>query len=261
MITKFLNALKQSGKLSLLFALIFIVGILISAYHLFTLPHNLILKGGLPTLELAWPLLIRLFIVIGLTFIAGIAAVNIALQSRQSIVVYVDRKKEDSTSAAQREEGSGGLSDLTSFRATLQQAKGETEVLQEGLNALCQQLQAGQGAIYRLANRDGKRIVELTHGFALPVGESSNLHYEWGEGMIGQAAATGKSVYVDEVPEGYITIVSGLGTASPRYLMIVPFKKGEDVKGVLELATFAPIPDGHRARVEELVQVLGERIN
>jgi len=66
---------------------------------------------------------------------------------------------------------------------------------------------------------------------------------------------------VDEVPEGYIAIVSGLGVASPRYLLIVPMKKEEEVRGVVEFANFAPVNDAQRSRVEEMVQVLAEIIN
>jgi methyl-accepting chemotaxis protein len=254
--------LKNSGRLSLLVSLVFFASMLASVYLLFTLPHNLVMEGGLPTLELAWPVLINLFVSVGLTFILGIAAVHTALQSGNETVVYVEKKKEDQATAVQGDERvGGGLSDLSSFRNGLQQAKGENEILQQGLNSLCQQVQAGQGALYQLKTGNGKKMVELKYGFALNVGETSVPRFEWGEGLIGQVAANGKTLYLDEVPEGYITIVSGLGTASPRYLLIVPMKKGEEVKGVLEIATFSPVHDAQRGRIEEMVQVLAEKIN
>jgi methyl-accepting chemotaxis protein len=262
MTSRFLNTLKNSARLSLLVSLVFFASMLASAYLLFTLPHNLVMKGGLPTLELAWPVLINLFVSVGLTFILGIAAISTAMQSGKETVVYVEKKKEDQATAAQGDESVvGGLSDLSSFRTGLQQAKGGSEILQKGLNSLCQQVQAGQGALYQSKTKDGKKIVELTYGFALTVGETSAPQFEWGEGLIGQAAASGKSLYLDDVPEGYITIVSGLGTAFPRYLLIVPIKKGEEVQGVLEMATFSPLPDAQRSRIEEMVQVLAEKIN
>ena len=262
MTSPFLNTLKTSGKLSLVISLVFFAGTMISAYFLLTLPHNLIIRGGLPSLELAWPVLINLFVSVGLTFISGLAAIHTAMESRKETVVYIEKKKEDQEATVQGGEAmAGGLSDLSSFRTGLQQAEGEREVLQQGLNRLCQEVQAGQGAIYQLKSVDGKKVIELEYGFALSTGESSAPQFEWGEGLIGQAAAGGKSLYLDEVPEGYITIVSGLGTASPRYLMIVPIKNGEEVKGVLEVATFSPLHDGQRSRLEEMVQVLAEKIN
>jgi methyl-accepting chemotaxis protein len=262
MTSPFLNTLKPSGKLSLVISLVFFAGTMISAYLLFTLPHNLIMRGGLPSLELAWPVLTNLFVSVGLTFILGLAAIHTAMESRKGAVVYLEKKKEDQATVVQGgEDMAGGLSDLSAFRNALQQAEGEREILQQGLNIVCQQVQAGQGAIYQLKSMDGKKIMELEYGFALTIGESSAPRFEWGEGLIGQAAAAGNSLYVDDVPEGYITIVSGLGTAFPRYLMIVPIKKGEEVKGVLEVATFSPLHIGQRRRLEEMVQVLAENIN
>ncbi len=256
MTSSFLNSLKKSGTLSRVVSLVFFASMLFSAYLLFTLPHNLVMKGGLPTLELAWPVLITLFVSVGLTFILGIAAVNNAMQSGKETVVYLEKKKEDQVTVGKSDDGVAG-----EWSDVLQQAKGEGESLQQGLNTLCQLLQAGQGAIYQLKTTGGKKIVELKYGFALTLGETSAPQFEWGEGLIGQAAASGKSLYVDEVPEGYITIVSGLGTASPRYLLIIPIKKGEEIRGVLEIATFSPIHDGQRGRLEEMVQVLAEKIN
>ncbi len=257
---RFLRVLKDSGKLSLAVTVVFFAGMLYSAYLLFTLPHNLTIRGGLQTLELTWPVLINLFIAIGLTFLAGIAAINIIVQTRKETVVYLEKRVDDQ--AAQHEEATAEATrDFTSFKAVLQQAEGEADVLQHGLNAICVQLQAGQGAIYLTKTQDGKRIVELKYGFALAIGESSNIQVEFGEGLIGQAAASGKSLYLDEVPEGYITIVSGLGTASPRFLTIVPIKQDEEVKGVLEIATFSPINENVRTQVEEMGRVLAEKIN
>jgi transcriptional regulator with GAF, ATPase, and Fis domain len=260
MITTFQNAVKNSGKLSLAMTVVFSTGILISTYFLFTLPHDLTMKGGLSTLALTWPVLINLFVIIGLTFIAGIATVQITIQSRKETVVYLEKKNDGRESKAQEQESlSADSKNVAELKEALDQE--ENEVLQKGLNIICQQLQAGQGALYQTRIRNGKGILELTNGFALPMGESSTLHYEVGEGLIGQAAASGTSLYLDEVPEGYITIVSGLGTASPRFLMVVPIKKDQQIKGVLEIATFSVLTDRQRKQVEDSVRVLAEKIN
>lgn len=259
MIPNLSSALKNTGKLSLGLILMFFVGVLISAYTLFTLPHQLVIKGGLPSLELAWPVLITLFVSVGTTFVLAFAAIQALIRTRKETIVYIEKKTDEQSTAATREEIVGGL-DFVAFKNELKLAKGEEEFLQTGLNTLCQQLQAGQGAIYLVKQRDEKRSIELTHGFAVSAGESSAPHFEWGEGLIGQAAAGGKSLYLDEIPEGYITVVSGLGTASPRYLVIIPMKSGEQVKGVVEIATFSPIRQEQLSRLDEMVQVLVEKI-
>jgi methyl-accepting chemotaxis protein len=102
--------------------------------------------------------------------------------------------------------------------------------------------------------------VELQRGYALAIGESTIISYEFGEGLIGQAAAGGRSLYVDDVPEGYIKIVSGLGSASPKYLLIVPVKNEANVIGVIEIASFTPISEDQRKFTEESAQLIAEKI-
>ena len=73
--------------------------------------------------------------------------------------------------------------------------------------------------------KEANARVELKAGYALSIGESTVIKYEFGEGLIGQSAASGNTLYVDDVPEGYIKIVSGLGSASPKYLLDCARKK------------------------------------
>jgi hypothetical protein len=108
---------------------------------------------------------------------------------------------------------------------------------------------------------EGKRILEVKYGFALTLAESQSIKFEFGEGLIGQAALSGQNLYLDEIPEGYIKIVSGLGTSSPRYLLIVPLKKENEVKGVIEIATFAPLKENTRKQVDEMAQILAGKIS
>lgn len=259
MITKITNAIKDSGRMSLTLSLLFVAGILVSAYLLFTLPHNLVLRGGVPVPDLAWPVLTGPFVSIGLTFILAAAALLSTIRHRTEVVVYVEKKKDESRQTAEEAAAEEASVDIQAFKAGLKDIKQEDEVLQKGLNAVCQLVQAGQGAIYQLTQTDGKRSLVLKHGYAIATGEGTAPSFEWGEGLIGQAAASGKLIYLDEVPEGYINVLSGLGTASPRYLAIVPMKKGEQLVGVLEIATFKALPQAVLTHVREMVQVISEK--
>jgi PAS domain S-box-containing protein len=59
-----------------------------------------------------------------------------------------------------------------------------------------------------------------------------------GDGLVGQAALEKETIYLAHVPENYISISSGLGSASPRSVVIVPLKAEDLVIGVIELASF-----------------------
>jgi methyl-accepting chemotaxis protein len=145
---------------------------------------------------------------------------------------------------------------LDTVSNSIRQAEGQKEILREGLQAICKQLDAGQGAVYMTTTSDEVRKVELHAGYALSIGESSTISYEYGEGLIGQAASGGMTLYVDEVPEGYVKIISGLGSASPKHLLIVPMKKDNQVIGVMEIASFTAITEDQRKFVEESAQLI-----
>jgi putative methionine-R-sulfoxide reductase with GAF domain len=87
------------------------------------------------------------------------------------------------------------------------------------------------------------------------------LSYEFGEGLIGQSAAGARTLYVDDIPEGYIKIISGLGSASPKYLLIVPMKQQDHATGVLEIASFIPLSEDQRKFVEESAQLIADRLS
>jgi hypothetical protein len=255
-----LETIKDPQKRSILMAALFFIGILFSAYFLLTLPHDLVFRGGMTTSGLATFVYAKVFVVIVITFALGFLAINATIKSKKEIIVYKEKKSESDTSQTNSTDSQTALIDIQTFTNTIKNAK-EGNALQAGLNSICQLLQAGQGAFYVVKNASGKQVVEMKSGFALPSGESDKVEFEFGEGLIGQAAASGKSMYLDELPEGYAqSIVSGLGMAAPKYLFIVPIKKETIVKAVMEIATFSPLNENSRKRAEEMATLLAERI-
>src|SRR5690606_4623033 len=61
---------------------------------------------------------------------------------------------------------------------------------------------------------------------------------EENEGMVGQAAASKRTIHLHDIPEGYLEISSGLGQATPTDLIILPVQFGDKVRGVIEFASF-----------------------
>ena len=265
MINRFLNSLKDPTSLSLIVTVFFFAGILASAYVMYTLPHEMMLSQAIDVhnMSLAQGVFTKLFIVTGLTFLIGVAAINIGSRAKKEVIVYREKKKDATDSAQQLTNSEGELEsrDTTSFRTTIQQLKGEKEIFQEGLNLICQQVDAGQGALYKVVLSDDKRILQMAAGYAMSIVESNIIRFEFGEGLVGQAASLGKSMYIEDVPTGYINILSGLGSASPTFLFVIVLKKAGEVKAIVELATFAPLKESARKQLDEMAQVLVERLN
>jgi hypothetical protein len=243
---RLLETLKDPHKRSLLAAALFFVGILFSAYFLLSFPFNQAFA--------------KVFASITITFGLGFLAINSALKAKKEIIVFKEKKNESETAQANGADAQASSIDIQTFTNVLKNAKAD-KAIQAGLNSICQLLQAGQGAFYVVKIVSGKQVVEMKSGFALPADVSENLEFELGEGLIGQAAATGKSMYLDELPEGYTnSIASGLGIAPPKYLFIAPVKKENVVKAVIEIATFSHLNETARKRAEEMAALLAERI-
>ena len=89
--------------------------------------------------------------------------------------------------------------------------------------------------------------------------ERKNLSREWrvGEGLVGQAAFEKQRILVANLPDDYIQIVSGLGQASPRNIVLLPILFEGQVKAVIELASFEPYQAIHLNFLDQLSDGLG----
>lgn len=250
-----IKAFKDSNKVNLTLAVLFLVGILVSAYILFRLPNNLLIPYGYESV------FNTAYLVVGITFILGIAGITQALRYKKELIVYRDRKNDTTIDGQSATEAGKSSISVENINAALRTSNNEKEILQNGLQSICKQLEAGQGAAYQAEQDNDKRFVELKTGYALSISESSITRYTFGEGLIGQAAANGQLLYLDEIPEGYIKIISGLGSASPRFLLIAPIKHQDTVLGVLEIASFSPFSADQRKFVEQGAQLIADKLS
>ncbi|QXI49809.1 MULTISPECIES: response regulator [Pseudomonas] len=76
------------------------------------------------------------------------------------------------------------------------------------------------------------------------------------EGLLAQAVREGRLLRLDNLPEGYFHLSSGLGRGLPLSAVLVPAGEGSQVNGVLELGFLRPL----LPRDEELLQRLGGNI-
>ncbi|MET8681484.1 HAMP domain-containing protein [Streptomyces sp. NPDC004647] len=79
-------------------------------------------------------------------------------------------------------------------------------------------------------------------------------------GLIAQAAAEKKRILI-EAPPDYITIESGLGSAPPASIVILPVLFEDQVLGVIELASFSRFNEIHLAFIDQFVNTIGVSIN
>jgi signal transduction histidine kinase/HAMP domain-containing protein len=139
---------------------------------------------------------------------------------------------------------------------------------QRDLYAVCQMIisemtpavNAQQGTVYLLDFIEGDKL-RYVAGYGSVPRRRSDGTFLFGEGLIGQAAVEKQRIRVEKVPAGYLTIRSGLGSAPPSDLVVVPVLFENQVLGVIELASFTPFSDLHLTLVDQLVDTIGVVLN
>lgn len=243
---------KDPVKLAFGLIVLFFISIIYSIIKMITLRSNLIYKGGMTSVALEGGVLAGFFIAIGITFIIGIAAIYVNQKVKKEMVVFIE-KKEEQKSSDENKSSDEGYFDFKSFQEAISKPGTVQEKQQQGLNLICKYLEAGQGAFYEWDGSEAK----FTKGFAF-VPEFEITPYKLGEGLVGQAA-TGRSIYLDELPEDYVnTIESGLGMAKPKSLLLLPLLKDSNVKGVIEVATFKLLSPNVRKNAQEAAKILAD---
>ena len=264
-----MKAIKKS--LSLVFVLLFIIGIVAGAYFLYTLPDDLVTRTtvvDLVEITEVMPFLSKIGVILGAAAFSGLMAIVLLMANagkQSENVVYVEKFADDKAAAVavndDEHDHHSGDNDL--IRIVREALASEGNARQKGesvLSAVSNKLEASQGALYLSRLGEGHRRIELFASYAFILPESATLTYEYGEGLAGQAAKEAKAVNISSVPDGYLKILSGLGGATPTNLAIVPFSKDGVVAGVVEIASFKPFTNREIKALEEAFAFIPEAI-
>ncbi len=159
------------------------------------------------------------------------------------------RKKED----AQRAETSEGLA---YFGAVLREHNNTVEELTQTVtNELVRYVDAYQAAFYLIDETASEKIIKEVANYASGRKRFASKELKWGEGLPGACIIEKKSSYLKNISEDYLEIESGLGSAKPRSLLIVPVVTQEGViHGALELASFKEYEDYEIKFIEQVAE-------
>lgn len=131
------------------------------------------------------------------------------------------------------------------------------------IKAVCPAIGASFGVFYLRVDPEDGSVPRLVRGGAYAADNriAGADGFEFGEGLAGQCAAENRMLTITNPPENYIRIASGLGTASPAQIVILPVQYQGRVVAVVELATFRVFTRTHLQLLEELGDLLGITIN
>ncbi|WP_406193623.1 HAMP domain-containing protein [Kitasatospora sp. NBC_01560] len=119
---------------------------------------------------------------------------------------------------------------------------------------------AQYGAFYLAEEAGGATYLNLIGSYAFPAGETPP-RFRLGESFVGQAARSRRTIAVDRLPAGYVSVSSGLGRAEPTSLIVLPIVVEGQVLGVIELAAVQDFTPVHRAFLEQLMETIGVNVN
>lgn len=128
------------------------------------------------------------------------------------------------------------------------------------LSQLIPYLGANQGGVFLLEQSVKEVELHLKASYAWGKQRYHKNSYLIGEGLVGQVALDKEMVFLTDVPDDFITIGSGLGSAKPRCILILPLNAGEQLHGVLELASFELFEEHQISFLQRLCEILASAI-
>ncbi|MFF1720698.1 HAMP domain-containing protein, partial [Streptomyces sviceus] len=120
---------------------------------------------------------------------------------------------------------------------------------------------AQYGAFYLAEDTERGHELRLVGSYGYPDDEERPTRIPVGRSLVGQAARNRRSVTVEELPEGYVSISSGLGHAAPTALVVLPIVVEEQVLGVIELASVSRFRKIHQDFLAQLMPTIGVNLN
>ncbi|MGN7763874.1 CHASE3 domain-containing protein [Paenibacillus sp. 22594] len=143
----------------------------------------------------------------------------------------------------------------------LQETTDLSVVCRTFVNRLSFMLEMQYGVIYVLGENDQ---FELKYSYAGSENQefgSGKTIIRPGEGLIGQCAIDKRLSRIENLPEGYISINSGLGRSAPQFAVIAPVLFENKTVAVLEVASLTKWAPYHLELFGELLNMLGVTLN
>ncbi len=112
-----------------------------------------------------------------------------------------------------------------------------SELCREIVTFLTKYIDGHIGVLY-LAGKDAR--LTLTGSYAFSTRKHIANSFEFGQGLVGQAALEKRQILLTKVPEDYISIRSGLGERTPCNIVVLPVLRNDIVLCVIEIGTLEP---------------------
>ncbi|MFN3315437.1 MAG: GAF domain-containing protein [Raineya sp.] len=128
------------------------------------------------------------------------------------------------------------------------------EIAYAFISNLVHYLEANQGAVY-IINRDlNPPMAEAVAAYAYSKRKFLKRSFYLNEGLVGRCILDNEVIYMDDIPQNYIHITSGLGDALPRSVLLAPVRVNDITYGVVEVASFNKMQNYQLKFVEDVCE-------
>jgi len=151
-------------------------------------------------------------------------------------------------------------SNLARVSGLLQGQRDLTEVSRMIMTEVTPLVEAQVGTFFLYEPGEGAPRLRLaaSYGHTSP---EEDVIFAPGEGLVGQAVMSRRMIRVKGAPQGYLTIRSGLGSAAPTDIVVLPVLFEGEPLGVLEFASFSELSALHLSFLERLISTIGVALN
>jgi signal transduction histidine kinase/HAMP domain-containing protein/ActR/RegA family two-component response regulator len=151
-------------------------------------------------------------------------------------------------------------SNLARIGGLLQGQRDLGEVCRMIMSEVTPLVDAQLGAFFLVTRQDGALRLRLdaSYGYVAP---DTEVIFALGEGLVGQAAVSRRTIRVGAPPSGRLTIRSSLAETAPSDLVVLPVLFEGELLGVIEFASVRAFGDLHLAFLERLVATIGVALN
>ena len=150
---------------------------------------------------------------------------------------------------------------LARFSRMLQGERDLTTVSNLIMSELAPLVNAQYGVFYVTTREGDDTVLELAASYGAESKDALKNKFELREGLVGQAAADKRPIVLENVPGDFLRIGSGLGHSTPANVAILPALFEDDVKAVIELASFGEFNETHQSFLDQLMESVGIVLN
>jgi HAMP domain-containing protein/signal transduction histidine kinase/DNA-binding response OmpR family regulator len=152
-------------------------------------------------------------------------------------------------------------SNLAKFTRMVQGQKDLVTFSKLVLSELAPLVGAQHGVFYLNDAVNEEPLLKMFASYAYRERKGISNRFRLGEGLVGQCALEKERILINEVPNDYVKINSGLGESTPLNIVVLPVLFEGEVKAVCELASFQQFSAIHLALLDQLTESIGIALN